>query len=53
MSSENKSEQITIRVTSSEKTAEKLAKYLHKVEKLKEATVAGAFRLYLSFTETW
>ena len=51
MSSENRSEQITIRVTSSEKQgAESLAKYLHKVGKLKEATVAGAFRLSLRFT---
>ena len=50
-SSEDKSEQITIRVTASEKaTAEKLGDYLFKVGKLKEATIAGAFRLSLRFT---
>ena len=49
--SESKSEQITIRVTASEKaTAEKLGAYLFKVGKLKEATIAGAFRLSLRFT---
>ena len=41
-----KTEQVTIRVTHAEKAgAEKLATYLFKKGKLKEATVAGAFRL--------
>ena len=51
VSDENKSEQITIRVSATEKaTAEQLANYLNKVGKLKEATIAGAFRLSLRFT---
>jgi len=50
-SSENRSEQITIRVSATEKaTAEQLANYLVKVGKLTEPTIAGAFRLSLRFT---
>ena len=46
-----KTEQITIRVSATEKaTAEQLANYLVKVGKMKDPTIAGAFRLSLRFT---
>lgn len=46
-----KTEQVTIRVTHAEKVgAEKLANYLHKVGKLKEPSIAAAFRLAMRFT---
>lgn len=51
VSEESRTEQVTVRMTVSEReTAEKLGQYLHKAGKLDEPSVAGALRVALRFT---